>query len=86
MTIKRLQLLACCHRPLFEKLHDRMLDHYIHLSALLHCSALRLISIFLRDCLLWLLLTSHSSLLLRLMKPPVRPHGIMLMYGKEASN
>ena len=26
--------------------------------------------------LLWLLLTSHSSLLLRLMKPPVRPHGI----------
>lgn len=46
MTIKRLQLLACCHRPLFEKLHDRMLDHYIHLSALLHCSALRLISIF----------------------------------------
>ena len=25
--------------------------------------------------LLWLLLTSHSSLLLRLMKPPVRPHG-----------
>ena len=76
MTIKRLQLLACCHRPLFEKLHDRMLDHYIHLSALLHCSALRLISIFLRDCLLWLLLTSHSSLLLRLMKPPVRPHGI----------
>ena len=27
-------------------------------------------------CLLWLLLTSHSSLLLRLMRPPVRPHGI----------
>ena len=26
--------------------------------------------------LLWLLLTSHSSLLLRLMEPPVRPHGI----------
>ena len=26
--------------------------------------------------LLWLLLTSHSSLLLRLMRPPVRPHGI----------
>ena len=29
-----------------------------------------------RFLLLWLLLTSHSSLLLRLMKPPVRPHGI----------
>lgn len=26
--------------------------------------------------LLWLLLTSHCSLLLRLMRPPVRPHGI----------
>ena len=26
--------------------------------------------------LLWPLLTSHSSLLLRLMRPPVRPHGI----------
>ncbi len=26
--------------------------------------------------LLWLLLTSHSSLLLRLIYPPVRPHGI----------
>ena len=27
-------------------------------------------------CLLWPLLTSHSSLLLRLLRPPVRPHGI----------
>lgn len=42
----------------------------IHLIARLRCSALR------HFCLLWLLLTSHSSLLLRLMKPPVRPHGI----------
>ena len=29
-------------------------------------------------CLLWLLLTSHGSLLLRLTKPPMRPHGISL--------
>ena len=41
--------------------------------ALLRCSALRQGS---SPCLLWRLLTSHSSLLLRLMGPPVRPHGI----------
>ena len=35
----------------------------------------RLIS---ESCLLRLLLTSHSSLLLRLMMPPARPHGISL--------
>lgn len=31
-----------------------------------------------RSCLLQLLLTFHSSLLLRLMKPSVKPHGISL--------
>ena len=41
--------------------------------ALLRCSALRQGYL---PCLLWRLLTSHSSLLLRLMGPPVRPHGI----------
>ena len=41
--------------------------------ALLRCSALRQ---GFPPCLLWRLLTSHSSLLLRLMGPPVRPHGI----------
>ena len=34
------------------------------------------LSLAFKDYLLWLLLTSHSSLLLRLMVPPVRPHGI----------
>ena len=38
--------------------------------ARLNCSALPDYSV------LWLLLTSHSSLLLRQMRPPVRPHGI----------
>lgn len=33
-------------------------------------------SVLLKKNLLWLLLTSHSSLLLRQMKPSVRPHGI----------
>jgi len=37
------------------------------------CSALRSIPITGTSLLLWLLLTSHSSLLLRLMRPPVRP-------------
>ena len=40
---------------------------------LIDCSALRSIPITGTSSLLWLLLTSHSSLLLRLMKPPVRP-------------
>jgi len=33
-------------------------------------------SVQVAPCLLWPLLTSHSSLLLRLMGPPVRPRGI----------
>ena len=37
------------------------------------CSALRFIPITGISSLLWILLTSHSSLLLRLMRPPVRP-------------
>ena len=40
---------------------------------LIDCSALRSIPITGTSLLLWLLLTSHSSLLLRLMRPPVRP-------------
>ena len=40
---------------------------------LIDCSALRSIPITGTSSLLWLLLTSHSSLLLRLMRPPVRP-------------
>ena len=40
---------------------------------LIDCSALRSIPITGTSSLLWLLLTSHSSLLLRLMGPPVRP-------------
>ena len=40
---------------------------------LIDCSALRSIPITGISSLLWLLLTSHSSLLLRLMRPPVRP-------------
>ena len=40
---------------------------------LIDCSALRSIPITGTSLLLWLLLTSHSSLLLRLMGPPVRP-------------
>ena len=40
---------------------------------LIDCSALRSIPITGTSSLLWPLLTSHSSLLLRLMKPPVRP-------------
>ena len=40
---------------------------------LIDCSALRSIPITGTSPLLWLLLTSHSSLLLRLMRPPVRP-------------
>ena len=49
--------------------------------ALLRCSALR------QGCLprlLWRLLTSHSSLLLRLMEPPVRPHGAQSVRGTLA--
>ena len=42
---------------------------------LLNCSVLRSVSITETSSLLWLLLTSHSSLLLRSF-PPVRPHGI----------
>ena len=42
----------------------------IHLITRLHCSALRHL------CLLWRLLTSHSSLLLQRALPPVKPHGI----------
>ena len=40
---------------------------------LIDCSPLRSIPITGTSTLLWVLLTSHSSLLLRLMKPPVRP-------------
>ena len=40
---------------------------------LIDCSALHSIPITGTSLLLWLLLTSHSSLLLRLMGPPVRP-------------
>ena len=40
---------------------------------LIDCSALRSIPITETSPLLWLLLTSHSSLLLRLMRPSVRP-------------
>ena len=40
---------------------------------LIDCSALRSIPITGTSSLLWLLLTSHSSLLLRQMIPPVRP-------------
>ena len=40
---------------------------------LIDCSALRSIPITETSSLLWLLLASHSSLLLRLMVPPVRP-------------
>ena len=40
---------------------------------LIDCSALRSIPITGTSSLLWLLLTSHSSLLLRLTRPPVRP-------------
>ena len=40
---------------------------------LIDCSALRSILITRISSLLWLLLTSHSSLLLWLMEPPVRP-------------
>ncbi len=40
---------------------------------LIDCSALRSIPITGTSSLLWLLLTSHSSLLLQLMIPPVRP-------------
>ncbi len=40
---------------------------------LIDCSALRSIPITGTSSLLWLLLTSHSSLLLQLMEPPVRP-------------
>ena len=40
---------------------------------LIDCSALRSIPITGTSSLLWPLLTSHSSLLLRLMRPPVRP-------------
>ena len=40
---------------------------------LIDCSALHSIPITETSSLLWLLLTSHSSLLLRLMRPPVRP-------------
>ena len=40
---------------------------------LIDCSALHSIPITGTSSLLWLLLTSHSSLLLRLMRPPVRP-------------
>ena len=55
------------------------MDAYLRKSIrLLNCSALRSISITETSSLLWLRLTSHSSLLLRLMRPPVRPHGISL--------
>ena len=40
---------------------------------LIDCSPLRSIPITGTSSLLWALLTSHSSLLLRLMRPPVRP-------------
>ena len=40
---------------------------------LIDCSALRSVPITGTSSLLWLLLTSHNSLLLRLMRPPVRP-------------
>ena len=40
---------------------------------LIDCSPLHSISITETSSLLWVLLTSHSSLLLRLMRPPVRP-------------
>ena len=40
---------------------------------LIDCSPLRSIPITGPSTLLWALLTSHSSLLLRLMRPPVRP-------------
>ena len=40
---------------------------------LIDCSPLRSIPITGTSTLLWALLTSHSSLLLRLMRPPVRP-------------
>ena len=42
----------------------------------MNCSALRSVPITGISSLLWLRLTSHSSLLLQLMEPPVRPHGI----------
>ena len=40
---------------------------------LIDCSPLHFIPITGTSSLLWVLLTSHSSLLLRLMRPPVRP-------------
>ena len=40
---------------------------------LIDCSPLRSIPVTGTSSLLWALLTSHSSLLLRLMRPPVRP-------------
>ena len=40
---------------------------------LIDCSPLRSIPVTETSSLLWALLTSHSSLLLRLMRPPVRP-------------
>ena len=43
------------------------------LLKLIDCSPLCSISITETSSLLWALLTSHSSLLLRLMRPPVRP-------------
>lgn len=70
--------MLCVYGSYTFRLHPLSDIHrYIHSSARLHCSVLRFISVF-RNFLLWLLLTSHSSLLLRLMKPPVRPHGISL--------
>ena len=45
-------------------------EQNIFYYAILNRSALPVFTV------LWLLLTSHSSLLLRLMRPSVRPHGI----------
>ena len=53
----------------FTPCQDYCLEHTFQIDAL-NCSALPVFTV------LWLLLTSHSSLLLRLMRPSVRPHGI----------
>ena len=51
------------------------MEHTFDYTVTLFSPLARLIS---EPCLLRLLLTSHSSLLLRLMRPSVRPHGVSL--------
>ena len=66
-------LLVYWSQYLSDCLLDKPVRYSWNLLQLIDCSPLRSIPITGTSSLLWARLTSHSSLLLRLMKPPVRP-------------